>query len=425
VHGKGGGVVGEQRGQRVGQRVGREVGREVGQRVRGRVTTDGGAAATPDRGRRDRRRETAPPARVRPRRQVPPRPADDVAGRLFRAVALVTVWVTTTGGLGVLVGEAASGVRAPGPARIEDAVTLVAGGAALAAAWWLAVAVLASVGAALLARHRPGGVLARAASGVARRTAPAGLRRAVVLAVGLSLAGAAPALAAPRLAGPAGPPAACAPVDGSCLDPSWGTLADTSARVTTAAAAGGATAVAVRTSARTTTGTDPAAVPAVVAQPSGRPTTPVPGSPPAAGATGAAAGSGSASLDPGWVPAAPAPVVRARPPVAMPGPALRPRHAARAEVVVRAGDTLWAIVERHLGPHATAAEVAAEWPRWHATNRATLGEDPDRLLPGQVLQPPGAAARDRVRPPGGPGASTTGTPTQAAAPAGVGTAGAR
>uniref|UniRef100_UPI0035108FC6 LysM peptidoglycan-binding domain-containing protein n=1 Tax=Kineosporia sp. A_224 TaxID=1962180 RepID=UPI0035108FC6 len=141
-------------------------------------------------------------------------------------------------------------------------------------------------------------------------------------------------------------------------------------------------------------------------------------------AAGSAAGA-TASLDPGWVPAAPAPVVRARPPVVMPGPDLRPRHAARSEVVVRAGDTLWAIVERHLGPHATAAEVAAEWPQWHATNRAVLGDDPDRLLPGQVLQPPGAAARDRVRPPGGPGASTTGTPTGAAAPAAAGTAGAR
>ncbi|WP_088320933.1 LysM peptidoglycan-binding domain-containing protein [Kineosporia sp. R_H_3] len=356
---------------------------------------------------------------------MPPPPDTGAAGRVVRAVALVAVWVSTTGGLGVLVGQAVAGVRAAGPARIEDAVTLVAGGAALAAAWWLAVAVLASVGAALLARHRPDGVLARAASGVARRTAPAGLRRAVVLAVGLSLAGTAPALAAPRAAGPvAVPPAACAPDDRSCLDPAWGAAAGGSGPVTSAGVRGAAAEVAVKAAAGAT-GTDPAAVPAAVAQPSGRSTAPISASAVAAGSTGSAAGPASASLDPGWVPAAPAPVVRARPPVVMPGPALRPRHAARAEVVVRAGDTLWTIVERHLGPHATAAEVAAEWPRWHATNRAVLGDDPDRLLPGQVLQPPGAAARDRVRPPGGPGASTTGIAVGAAAPTGAGTAGAR
>jgi nucleoid-associated protein YgaU len=83
--------------------------------------------------------------------------------------------------------------------------------------------------------------------------------------------------------------------------------------------------------------------------------------------------------------------------VTFPGPALRPRHAARDEVVVRAGDSLWTLVERYLGPHATAAQVAVEWPRWHATNRAVIGADPDRLLPGQVLHPP-AAAGARVRP---------------------------
>jgi hypothetical protein len=56
---------------------------------------------------------------------------------------------------------------------------------------------------------------------------------------------------------------------------------------------------------------------------------------------------------------------------------------------VHRGDTLWSLVERHLGPHCTAAEIAAEWPRWHAANRSVIGPDPDLLLPGQRLRPPG------------------------------------
>ena len=64
----------------------------------------------------------------------------------------------------------------------------------------------------------------------------------------------------------------------------------------------------------------------------------------------------------------------------------------RPGVVVRRGDTLWDLVQRHLGPDASDAEVAAEWPRWHAANRSVIGHDPDLLLPGQVLQAPAAAA---------------------------------
>jgi len=60
-------------------------------------------------------------------------------------------------------------------------------------------------------------------------------------------------------------------------------------------------------------------------------------------------------------------------------------------VVVRRGDTLWDIAARHLGGGATTAEIAYEWPRWHAANRAVIGEDPDRIRPGQRLTPPTAA----------------------------------
>jgi hypothetical protein len=58
------------------------------------------------------------------------------------------------------------------------------------------------------------------------------------------------------------------------------------------------------------------------------------------------------------------------------------------EVVVRRGDTLWAIAARQLGPDATAADVAEEWPRWYAANRPVIGDNPDLILPGTILRPP-------------------------------------
>ena len=58
------------------------------------------------------------------------------------------------------------------------------------------------------------------------------------------------------------------------------------------------------------------------------------------------------------------------------------------DVVVRRGDTLWSIAGRHLGPSATADEIAREWPRWHDANRDAIGNDPDLIQPGQVLHPP-------------------------------------
>jgi nucleoid-associated protein YgaU len=59
-----------------------------------------------------------------------------------------------------------------------------------------------------------------------------------------------------------------------------------------------------------------------------------------------------------------------------------------AEVVVRRGDSLWSIAARHLGPGASDAEIAEAWPAWYTTNRDVVGDDPDLILPGQVLQAP-------------------------------------
>ena len=59
-------------------------------------------------------------------------------------------------------------------------------------------------------------------------------------------------------------------------------------------------------------------------------------------------------------------------------------------VVVAAGDSLWLIAARRLGPGASPADVAAETHRWYAANVAVIGANPDLLRPGQVLAaPPG------------------------------------
>jgi resuscitation-promoting factor RpfA len=56
--------------------------------------------------------------------------------------------------------------------------------------------------------------------------------------------------------------------------------------------------------------------------------------------------------------------------------------------VVHRGDALWDIAARHLGPHATAADIAREWPRWYTANRDVIGPDPAVIRPGQLLRPP-------------------------------------
>ncbi|WP_051466094.1 MULTISPECIES: LysM peptidoglycan-binding domain-containing protein [Pseudofrankia] len=65
-----------------------------------------------------------------------------------------------------------------------------------------------------------------------------------------------------------------------------------------------------------------------------------------------------------------------------------PGSGSSAEVVVHRGDSLWTIAARHLGPSATDAQIAAEWPRWWAANQDAIGPDPGLILPGQRLRPP-------------------------------------
>jgi hypothetical protein len=53
---------------------------------------------------------------------------------------------------------------------------------------------------------------------------------------------------------------------------------------------------------------------------------------------------------------------------------------------VAAGDSLWSIAERLLGPRATAAELAAEVERLWRLNRHRIGTgDPDQLPAGITI----------------------------------------
>ncbi|RAX50971.1 hypothetical protein DQ353_00835 [Arthrobacter sp. AQ5-05] len=63
------------------------------------------------------------------------------------------------------------------------------------------------------------------------------------------------------------------------------------------------------------------------------------------------------------------------------------------EVVVRPGDSLWAIAARHLPSSAGPEEIAAAWPLWFAANSRLIGPDPDKLEVGVVLQAPRLASR--------------------------------
>lgn len=255
---------------------------------------------------------------------------------------------------------------------------LVAGGVlaigALAAAW-LALGCAALLLRALLA---PVCRMPAALDRVVTRATPRLLRRVVTAGVGAGIA--AGALGLPAIAVEAPPPLGWQVTDGhlgsaapspttpraaepTALPPSTATVpapgpapdavlpAATSAQEAVATATTPQPATTTTADATTTTAA-PDATPAIA-------------SPPAASAPADAAG-----------PAAPAPA-----------------GAPRATVVVRAGDCLWSIAAAHLPTDASDADIAAAWPAWYAANAATIGPDPDLLVPGQVLAVPQAGAR--------------------------------
>jgi len=259
------------------------------------------------------------------------------------------------------------------------------------AAWALAGWLLATAALTLLSRVP--GTAGRAAAALGRRVAPAAVRRGVELALGLtvtaSVLGAGPAAAATPEATPPPPSvAASAPASPVPAFPAAPSPAPS-------AAAGGASPTASPTApAPTEPGTagDREAHPAldwpvpgapVTASSSDRPpTSPAAGPAPRAtsaaalhgGGAGTAAGSGATRTG------------------------AAPTGSARNDVVVAPGDSLWRLAERDLaartGAAPTAAQTAAEWPRWWAANRDQVGDDPDLVHPGTTLTPPAETPAD-------------------------------
>ena len=54
--------------------------------------------------------------------------------------------------------------------------------------------------------------------------------------------------------------------------------------------------------------------------------------------------------------------------------------------VVQRGDSLWALARERCGPGTQATDVARELHRLHGLNLDVIGDDPDLILPGQVLR---------------------------------------
>lgn len=107
----------------------------------------------------------------------------------------------------------------------------------------------------------------------------------------------------------------------------------------------------------------------------------------------AATGAGSVSAEPGRSlagehGAAARPVAVRTAAHSTPSPSAEP--AVTAPVVVRPGDTLWAIARAHLPDGAPDGTIAAAWPRWYAANADLIGPDPDLIRPGQHLVRPDA-----------------------------------
>jgi nucleoid-associated protein YgaU len=69
----------------------------------------------------------------------------------------------------------------------------------------------------------------------------------------------------------------------------------------------------------------------------------------------------------------------------------RPEGRARPvshQVVVRPGDSLWALAERDLRPPGSDRQVTRRWQAIYHRNRGVIGPDPDLIRPGQVLEIP-------------------------------------
>ncbi|PIE26119.1 MAG: hypothetical protein CSA58_11235 [Micrococcales bacterium] len=109
---------------------------------------------------------------------------------------------------------------------------------------------------------------------------------------------------------------------------------------------------------------------------------------------GSVAAESFSPVDLGWSPSNDEP---ARPATAATSPRATPATPDRAAQVphqagsvrVVSGDTLWDIAAQTLPKNASDAQITEQWHRWYEANRDVIGSDPDLILPGQVLHPPG------------------------------------
>jgi nucleoid-associated protein YgaU len=259
------------------------------------------------------------------------------------------------------------------PARPDDVILTLLAWVGVGLAAWLAVGSLFAVLALLP------GTAGRVARQVGERITPLVVRRCLTLVLGASVGSVALPVAPVSTAGSTpvarggGAPADAMTAASSAASGSSGTLADPAA---TPAFVPSVAAPAPRQPAAESTD-GPGFAPSPTAP------RPAPSRPPVHATTEAAG--------PGYVPSAPPPVLDSqRSRLLVPSP--RVGSATHDLVTVRRGDTLWGLAARHLGAGASDAEVAREWPRWYAANRAVIGDDPDLLVPGQQLRPPGHTA---------------------------------
>lgn len=234
--------------------------------------------------------------------------------------------------------DALRSARASGPDAPADLLVVAAAGIGTALLVWLAVGVVLAALAAL-----PGAV-GRVADAAAARVAPTMVRRIAAALVGTAMATAATPAARADTTLPSPP------------------LTTSTSRTVPAPAPDPAFAVTGR--------------PPVADAPAPMPGPVVTAPDPAFGATPS---SSSPPAPPALGPLGPAPHTPSS------------EQASRTVTVVR-GDSLWSIAARHLGPHATAQQVAREWPRWYAANRRVIGSDPDLIRVGQVLTAPSTGA---------------------------------
>ncbi|OAE02343.1 hypothetical protein A6A22_13620 [Arthrobacter sp. OY3WO11] len=240
--------------------------------------------------------------------------------------------------------------------------------------WWILSLACAAVTAVLERKGRP-----RAAAAT-RRLSPAFMQRLVLGALSVNL-----------LAGPAAHAAVTGP------GPEWAPTQEQSSSAPAIPATEGATGGesgapgAVPTQSQT-----PRASGETLTTAPDNATAPEPSTAPKQAAVpdpaGAIEATPPSSFHPGWQPATP---------VIDPGILASPAHrAAEGEhgqqdegVTVQAGNTLWDIAARHLGPGVSDLDIALQWPRWYEANRGVIGQNPDVLLPGQILQPPQAGRK--------------------------------